>query len=93
MIQSDSGVVFIATATAIYSLGHGLHNLIDASPPSMRSKVYVTVECTSVRPSVPSVDRSSGWFAAERGRLQQISIDSWYAAPAGIQQQMRAASC
>jgi len=22
-------------------------------------------------------------FAAERGRLQQISIDSWYAVPAG----------
>jgi len=28
-------------------------------------------------------------FAAERRRLQQISIDSWYAAPPGAQQQTR----
>jgi len=45
------------------------------SPHSMCSRVYVTVECLSVRPSVrpsvPSIDISSGWFAAERGRLQQ----------------------
>ena len=30
----------------------------------------------------PSVCPECGWFAAERGRLQQISIDSRYAAPA-----------
>jgi len=27
--------------------------------------------CPSVRPSVLSIDSSSGWFAAERGRMQQ----------------------
>jgi len=42
---------------------------------------------SGVRPSVRLSRRSTavtacGWFAAERGRLQQISIDSWYAAPA-----------
>ena len=37
---------------------------------------------SAVRLSVPSIDSISGWFAAERGRLQQISIDSRYAAPA-----------
>jgi len=34
-----------------------------------------------VRLSVPSIDVSSGasgWFAAERRRLQRISIASWY---------------
>jgi len=39
-------------------------------------KRHKTVECPSVRLSVPSIDRSSDWrFAAEVGRGQQISID------------------
>jgi len=40
---------------------------------------HKTVECPSVRPSVPSIDSSSsggGEFAAEVGRGQQISTDS-----------------
>jgi len=37
--------------------------------------LYVTVRCPSVCPAC-------GWFAAKRGRMQQISIDSRYAAPA-----------
>jgi len=47
----------------------------------------------SVRPSVPSIDSSSGacdWFAAKRGRVQQMSIDS---CGRRAQQQMRVASC
>ena len=59
---------------------HMTSAVIDAA--RMPSRVYVTVGCPSVRPSVPSIDSISGWFAAERGRMQQISIDSRYAAPA-----------
>jgi len=49
------------------------------SPHSMRCRVYGTVGCPSVRPSVPSIDSSSGvrWFAAELGHGQQMSIDSY----------------
>ena len=59
---------------------HMTSAVIDAA--RMPSRVYVTVGCPSVRLSAPSIDSISGWFAAERGRLQQISIDSRYAAPA-----------
>jgi len=46
----------------------------------MRSRIYVTVGCPSVclshRSTVAAV---SGGFAAERGRLQHILIDTWRA--------------
>ena len=48
----------------------------------MQSRVYVTIGCLSVRlfvrPSAPSINSSNGvqLVAAERGRLQQILIDS-----------------
>ena len=46
----------------------------------MRSGVYVTVGCPSVRPSVCPVDRQQQRRAASwSGRLQQMSIDSWQA--------------
>jgi len=46
------------------------------SSSSMWSRVRVTVSCTSVRLSVPSIDSSSGMrFAAERGHVLRISID------------------
>jgi len=49
----------------------------------MQSKVNVTVVCPSVCLSGRSTAAAvCGWFAAERGRLQQISIDIWYAARA-----------
>jgi len=50
----------------------------------MQSSVYEAVGCPSVRLSVchSSSGRAAGGFAAERERLQQISIDSRYAAPA-----------
>jgi len=38
--------------------------------------------CVEPRPSALNMTLPA--FAAERGRLQQISIDSWYAAPAAI---------
>jgi len=51
----------------------------------MRSRVYVTLGCPSSDPSVCLFRRSTaaamcGWFAGERGRVQQITTDSWYAA-------------
>ena len=49
--------------------------------PLRLQSVYVTVGCSSVCPSVRLSRRSTaaatcGWFAAELGRWQQISIDS-----------------
>ena len=49
-------------------------------------RVYETVKCPSVRPSVPSTDSSkaAGGFAAERpARGQEISIDSYGRRAAG----------
>ena len=42
-------------------------------------KRHKTVKCPSVCLSVPSIDKAAtaGGFAAELGRGQQISIDSW----------------
>jgi len=62
---------------------------------SIRSRIFVLVGCPSVCLSVPSIDsnRGSGCFAAERGRLQQISYDCCTARGARAQQQMRVASC
>ena len=59
----------------------------------MRSRVYATVGCPSVRLSVPSIDSSSGvrLFDTERGRLQQILIVKLQV-PAVSKQQMREAS-
>jgi len=49
-----------------------------------------TVGCPSVRPSVPSIDSSSGRFSVKRPvGMRYRSIG----AGAGAQQQMRAASC
>jgi len=61
-----------------------LYWLCSVCPPSMPHRVYVTVGCLSARPSVCLSHRSTaaataGGFAAERRRLQQILIDSWYA--------------
>jgi len=42
-----------------------------------------------VKPPASALNMTLPAFAAERRRLQQISIDSWYAAPPGAQQQTR----
>ena len=55
---------------AFFLLGHS----VVTPPHSMRSRVYETVECPSVCLSVPSIDSSSGGFAAERPYLAPF----WY---------------
>jgi len=49
-----------------------------------RSRLQVWLNKISCQLSVSRVNEAAacGWFAAERGRLQRISIDSWYAAHA-----------
>ena len=49
--------------------------------PLKAASVFNKISCQL---SVPRVNEAAacGWFAAERGRLQRISIDSWYAAHA-----------
>ena len=57
------------------STTHGY--IVSAYSRCLRAKQGLCIGRVSVRPSFCPVDRQQhGWFAAERGRLQQISIDA-----------------
>jgi len=51
---------------------------VDPGNPGRPVKKQVCVE-----PCPPALKKALPAFAAERGRLQQTSLDSWYAAPEG----------